>query len=86
MKLRDQLSLSEIAKRTGLARNTVKKWLKAPGVPSTTHCGAQGKTHRFRVDAAPGSDDRQPSAQTGRRSDRLFAQIRLRVTAVATAP
>ncbi len=31
MKLRDQLSLSEISKRTGLARNTVKKWLKAPG-------------------------------------------------------
>ena len=31
MKLRDQLSLSEIAKRTGLSRNTVKKWLKAPG-------------------------------------------------------
>lgn len=25
--MRDQLSLSEIAKRTGLSRNTVKKWL-----------------------------------------------------------
>ena len=31
MKLREQLSHSEIAKRTGLSRNTVKKWLKAPG-------------------------------------------------------
>lgn len=31
MKLRDQLSNSEIAKRTGLSRNTVKQWLKAPG-------------------------------------------------------
>ena len=31
MKLRDKLSNSEIAKLTGLARNTVKKWLKAPG-------------------------------------------------------
>ena len=31
MELRDQLSLSEISKRTGLARNTVKKWLNAPG-------------------------------------------------------
>ncbi len=30
MKLRDQLSLCEFAKRTGLSRNTVKKWLKAP--------------------------------------------------------
>jgi hypothetical protein len=32
MKLRDQLSDGEICRRTGLARNTVKKWLKAPGV------------------------------------------------------
>ena len=31
MKLRDKLSNSEIAKRTGLSRNTVKKWLRAPG-------------------------------------------------------
>ena len=29
MKLRDGLSYSEIARRTGLSRNTVKKWLKA---------------------------------------------------------
>ena len=26
MHLRDRLSLSEIAKRTGLSRNTIKKW------------------------------------------------------------
>ena len=32
MKMRDKLTISEIAKRTGLARNTVKRWLKAPGV------------------------------------------------------
>ena len=31
IKLREQLSNSEIAKRTGLSRNTVKKCLKAPG-------------------------------------------------------
>ena len=31
LKLRDQLSLSEIAKVTRLSRNTVKKWLTAPG-------------------------------------------------------
>lgn len=30
MRLRDQLFLSEIAKRTGLSRNTVKKLLRAP--------------------------------------------------------
>ena len=31
MRLRDKLSISEIAKRTGLARNTVRGWLSAPG-------------------------------------------------------
>ena len=31
MKMRDKLAISEISKRTGLARNTVKRWLKAPG-------------------------------------------------------
>lgn len=31
MKMREKLTISEIAKRTGLARNTVKRWLNAPG-------------------------------------------------------
>ena len=31
MKLRDGLTISAIARRTGLSRNTVKKWLKAEG-------------------------------------------------------
>ena len=31
MKMRDKLSISEIAKRTGLARNTIRSWLQAPG-------------------------------------------------------
>jgi hypothetical protein len=31
IKWRDQLSDGEIFGRTGLARNTVKKWLNAPG-------------------------------------------------------
>ncbi len=30
MKMRDGVSISEIARKTGLSRNTVKKWLKAP--------------------------------------------------------
>ena len=49
MKLRDQLSLSEIAKRTGLSRNTVKKWLKAPSeaVPRYERAHVQGKLTAF---------------------------------------
>ena len=31
MYLRDKLSLHEITKRTGLSRNTVRRWLRAPG-------------------------------------------------------
>ena len=31
MRMRDSISISAIAKRTVLARNTIKKWLKAAG-------------------------------------------------------
>jgi len=31
MYMRDRLSISEIARRTGLSRNTVRRWLRAPG-------------------------------------------------------
>ncbi len=31
MKMRDKLSISEISKRTGLSRNTIRRWLRAPG-------------------------------------------------------
>jgi len=31
MKMRDTLSISQIAKRTGLTRNTIRVWLRAPG-------------------------------------------------------
>ena len=49
MKLRDQLSDGEICRRTGLARNTVKKWLKAPGdiTPKYERKKAQGKLTPF---------------------------------------
>lgn len=30
MHFRDKLSLHQIAKRTGLSRNTIRKWVKAP--------------------------------------------------------
>ena len=41
---RDKLSRSEIARRTGLSRNTVKKWLQA----------VEGATPKYRRQEAPG--------------------------------
>ena len=78
MKLRDQLSLSEIAKRTGLSRNTVKKWLKAPGdaVPKYERTVVPGKLTPFEpvLHQALATDSHRP--KQGRRSGRaLFAQI-----------
>ena len=40
MKMRDKLTIRQIAKRTGLARNTVKRWLKAPGDVSPRYLGS----------------------------------------------
>ena len=37
MKMRDKLTISEISKRTGLPRNAVKRWLRAPGGVSTRY-------------------------------------------------
>lgn len=77
MWLRDQLSFSEIVKRTGLSRNTVKKWLKAPGdvVPKYGWVKFDGMLTAF--EPAPRqalTDSHRP--KQGRRSGRaLFAQI-----------
>jgi hypothetical protein len=49
MKLRDQLSLSD-RKAHRPARNTVKKWLKAPGEAQVRTHWRRGQAHRFRVD------------------------------------
>ena len=79
MHYRDGLSHSEISRRTGLSRNTVKKWVKAP----------EGSQPRYRRDARPGkltawhealiqalrADARRPKHE--RRSGRaLHAQIK----------
>jgi 16S rRNA (cytidine(1402)-2'-O)-methyltransferase len=55
MKLREQLSNSEIAKRTGLSRNTVKKWLKAPGDQAPKYKRQSGFT---KLSAFEGEDTR----------------------------
>ena len=46
MKLREQLSNSEMAKRTGLSCNTVKKWLKAACDQAPKHKNQSGFTKR----------------------------------------
>jgi len=78
MKLRDQLSDGEICRRTGLARNTVKKWLKAPGdiTPKYERKKTEGKLTPFEpvLDQALRTDAHR--AKHARRSGRaLFAQI-----------
>ena len=78
MKLRDQLSLSEIAKRTGLARNTVKKWLKAPGntAPKYSRESAEGKLTAFEATLEQALTADSHRAKHGRRTAKaLFAQI-----------
>jgi transposase len=88
MKLRDQLSDGEICRRTGLARNTVKKWLKAPGdiPPKYKRKKADGKLTPFVpvLEQALRADAHR--AKHARRSGKaLFAQIQARDTGVATA-
>src|SRR5574343_1830311 len=78
MKLRDQLSNSEIAKRTGLSRNTVKKWLKAPGDEVPKYRREKGQTKLSEYEAtlvqALRADAHRP--KHARRTARaLFAQL-----------
>lgn len=64
MRLRDRMSLSEIAKRTGLSRNTVKKWLKRAkaAVPRYQRRDRPGKLTAFaaQLEQALQADGRRP--------------------------
>ena len=78
LKLRDKLSTSAIARATGLSRNTVKKWLKAPGgvTPKYVREASEGKLSAFKevLEQALKTDTHRP--KKGRRTGRaLFAQI-----------
>lgn len=76
---RDRLSFSEIARRTGLSRNTVKKWIKAPegSQPRYRRGASAGKLaawHEALIQALR-ADARRPKHE--RRSGRaLHAQIK----------
>jgi transposase len=80
MYMRDKVSLHEIAKRTGLSRNTVRRWLRAPEeVQAPTYSRAAGFSklsdfvgeleQSLKADALRPKQDRR----TGRA---LFAQIK----------
>ena len=78
MKMREQLSNSEIAKRTGLSRNTVKKWLKAPGdeIPKYRRQSGFTKLSEFEqalVQALKADAHRPKHARRSARA--LFAQL-----------
>ena len=49
MHFRDKLSINEIARRTSLSRNTVKKWLRMPGEtdPKYKRCSQTTKLSPF---------------------------------------
>ena len=82
MYVRDKLSLHEITKRTGMSRNTVRRWLRtAKEVKIPTYSRAAGfiKLGAFleKLEQALKADVLRPkqSRRTGRA---LFAQIKAR--------
>ena len=80
MHLRDKLSLHEIARCTGLSRNTVRNWLRAPGEvskPTYSRKAVFGKLSRHvaELEQALKADALRPKKD--RRTARaLFAQIK----------
>jgi transposase len=79
MHYRDGLSRSEIARRTGLSRNTVKKWLRAAqgAAPRYRRAAISGKLLAFRemlVEALQ-ADARRPKRDR-RTAKRLHAQLK----------
>ena len=80
MYLRDKLSLHEIAKRTGLSRNTLRRWLRAPQevqVPVYSRPQALGKLAAFTQELEQALQaDGHRSKQNRRTAKALFAQIK----------
>ena len=88
MKLRDQLSDGEICRRTGLAQNTVKKWLRALGdiPPKYRRKKSEGKLTPFgpTLEQALRADGHR--AKNARRSGKaLVVQIQAQGSEVAIA-
>ena len=78
MKMRDGVSVSEIARKTGLSRNTVKKWLKAPAAvePRYERPAKEGKLSAFEATLVAALKTDAHRARDQRRTARaLFVQI-----------
>ena len=78
MKMRDGISISEISRKTGLSRNTVKKWLKAPAATQPRYERAQkvGKLSAFEATLVAALKTDAHRARDQRRTARaLFVQI-----------
>lgn len=78
MRLRDGLSFSAIAKSTGLARNTVKKWLASRQVAPPRYARSAGVTklsaYEAQLTQALTADKHRP-AQARRSARALFEQL-----------
>ncbi len=79
MRLRDGLSISEIARRTSLARNTIKGWLRGPVRSEMTYrrSAAPKKIGRYEamLREALATDARRPRRER-RTARKLYAQVR----------
>jgi transposase len=80
MHLRDKVSLHEIAKRTGLSRNTVRNWLRTPQevqVPTYSRTAGFSKLSGFVAELEQALKADALRSKKDRRSARaLFAQIK----------
>jgi transposase len=80
MYLRDKLSLHEIVKRTGLSRNTIRRWLKAPGeaaLPTYRRTEAPVKLTPFHATLEQAlKADSHRNKQNRRTAKALFEQIK----------
>jgi transposase len=77
---RDRLSLHEIARRTGLSRNTIKKWLKAAEAtqsPKYARRDTPGKLTAFAAQLRQALETDAHRPKRDRRTARaLFAQLK----------
>jgi transposase-like protein len=85
---RDKLSLHQIAKRTGLSRNTIRKWVRAPEAtqPAYQRCAAFNKLSPFHDTLEQALKADSFRAKHNRRSAKaLFEQIKAEGMTAATA-